>query len=94
MNPMYLGDGVYVAQDARDGLRLWTSDGIRDTNMIYIDWSVWSMLMMYVKEIEDARGVERGAEAQVQSDTTGEESGSDTSGRDPSRNDPIDYDFP
>lgn len=88
MKPMYLGDGVYVAQDARDGLRLWTSDGTRDTNVIYVDWDIWSALAKYVEEIEDERRVERSAEEKVQAHDEGEEGGEGRGDGDPSRDDP------
>lgn len=55
----YLGDGVYVDIDQWDGtLLLTTEDGIRVTNMISIDASVWRLLVSYVERMSkpEAKG--------------------------------------
>ena len=52
MNTAYLGDGVYIKQDEKDQLSfvLYTNDGIRDTNTIYLDPDVQSRLLQYIEE--------------------------------------------
>lgn len=51
----YLGDGVYIEFDG-DGFWLITSDGISDTNRIYIELEVYQALKAFVRE---ALGVQR-----------------------------------
>ena len=40
----YLGDGVYVETDHHGGIILTTSNGLHDTNTIYLDDSVLPVL--------------------------------------------------
>jgi hypothetical protein len=49
MGPRYLGDGVYVAIE-RGMLKLYTSDGISETNVIFLEPSVMDALMDYYRE--------------------------------------------
>lgn len=41
MAKVYLGDGAYAEFDSMNGIVLTTSDGIRDTNVIYLEPEVW-----------------------------------------------------
>ena len=50
----YLADGVYIEdQDWR--IKLTTSDGIHETNTIYIDGLVWEAMKRYMDRIKEAR---------------------------------------
>lgn len=51
---LYLGDGVYVDVE-RGMIKLTTSDGVRDTNTIYLEVEVWGALERYVRARLDAR---------------------------------------
>ncbi len=48
--PVYLGDGVYV-QCENGMLKMWTSDGVRETNVIYLEPDVLTRFDMYVKAL-------------------------------------------
>ena len=50
----YLGDGVYCDHNEFE-IILTTSDGIRDTNTIYLDESVLRAFCRYLSRIDDAR---------------------------------------
>lgn len=43
----YLGDGVYAIHGVEQ-IRLWTSDGLRETNIIYLEPEVYAALLRYV----------------------------------------------
>lgn len=45
----YLGDGVYARYDGWH-VRLWTSDGIQETNVVYLDPHVLAALAAHVEE--------------------------------------------
>lgn len=50
----YLGDGVYA--DIENGMiKLTTSNGIQETNTIYLELEVYSALNQYVQARIDAR---------------------------------------
>lgn len=49
MQRRYLGDGVYIEFDG-SGFWLITSDGISDTNRIYIDLETYQALKAFVRE--------------------------------------------
>ena len=48
---IYLGDGVYAEHDPANMIRLWTSDGFRETNEIFLEPEVWLALQRYVQKI-------------------------------------------
>lgn len=49
MNKQYLGDAVYIESDqAEHGFLLTTSDGVEDTNTIYLEPEVALALVGYV----------------------------------------------
>jgi hypothetical protein len=48
----YIGDGVYVESDGF-GLIVTTSDGIKDTNTIYLEPEVWYALTKYVAQLSN-----------------------------------------
>ena len=49
---LYLGDGVYVKWDAEKlMIKLWTSNGITETNVIWLDQYVWDALKKYADNI-------------------------------------------
>ena len=50
-NPTYLGDGVYVEFDGYH-IKLTTSDGISDTNTIYLDNNVTISFETWLKEFK------------------------------------------
>lgn len=54
MEKTYLGDGVYVEYD-RDAqmVKLTTSDGLRDTNTIYLDTHVLLSFEEWVKRLQE-----------------------------------------
>lgn len=54
MEKTYLGDGCYVRLDGCGGLELTTSDGVRDTNTIYLEGSVYAALVQFVDAIKAA----------------------------------------
>lgn len=51
----YIGDGTYVEFDGY-GLWLTTENGISTTNRIYLEPSVWTNLVQYMKNLEAKRG--------------------------------------
>ena len=46
----YLGDGLYVEYNGWD-IALIASDGIRDTNIVYLEPSVFDSLLEYAKRV-------------------------------------------
>jgi hypothetical protein len=51
----YLGDGVYVDQNAVSGaLVLTTEDGYHTTNVIYLEAEVLNALLLYLKANKEA----------------------------------------
>jgi hypothetical protein len=58
MSKTYLGDGVYVEFDG-DGFKISTEDGIRTTNVIYLELEVYSALATFVKHISDRMSKDR-----------------------------------
>jgi hypothetical protein len=48
----YIGDGVYVARD-EGGIVLTTENGLRATNTIYLEWEVFELLALWVKEVAE-----------------------------------------
>lgn len=50
---MYLGDGLYVYTDSHGQVVLVTSNGIEDTNMVYLEPGVLSSFLEWLK----ARGM-------------------------------------
>ena len=55
-NREYLGDAVYACQDedAVEGyLILYTSNGIEDTNMIYLEPEVVEKLLKYINKVQN-----------------------------------------
>ena len=52
MNKFYLGDGAYVEYDGY-GLILTTSNGIEDTNTIYLEPEVFGNLEGYVRRLRE-----------------------------------------
>lgn len=48
----YLGDGVYVEFDGH-GIILTTSNGIEDTNTVYLEPEVWENLQRFMISDED-----------------------------------------
>jgi hypothetical protein len=50
--PRYLGDGVYIEFDGYQ-IKLTTSDGIHDTNTIYLEDQVLAAFLQYVKELKE-----------------------------------------
>ena len=48
--PAYLGDGVYAAFDGFQ-IRLWTTDGISETNVIFLDPEVQVELVRFIEKI-------------------------------------------
>lgn len=51
MNKQYIGDGVYVQPDTFDGVILTTSDGVKVTNVVYMERAVVEAFLQYVKEL-------------------------------------------
>ena len=52
----YLGDGVYIESWLGDDLKLFTSDGVTETNTIYLEPEVAQSLMDFIKnyyEVDD-----------------------------------------
>ena len=47
----YLGDGAYVEFDGY-GLRLTAEDGVRVTNQVYLDPSVYAALLRFVERVK------------------------------------------
>lgn len=45
---VYLGDGVYAVLDASSSVRLSTSNGIHDTNVIYMETEVIDKLKEFL----------------------------------------------
>jgi hypothetical protein len=52
--PIYLGDGVYAAFEG-DQLKLSTSDGVRQINVIYLEPEVVEALQRYLKAAASRR---------------------------------------
>ena len=53
----YLGDGVYVELDQdRDMVKLTTSNGLRDTNTIYLEAPVLATFERWIAELRASRG--------------------------------------
>jgi hypothetical protein len=51
---IYLGDSVYAEwHEDRQMIHLTTSNGIRDTNSIWLEPAVWRALVSYIKIIEE-----------------------------------------
>ena len=51
---IYLGDAVYAEwHEDRMMILLTTSNGVRDTNTIWLEPSVWRALVSYIKIIEE-----------------------------------------
>lgn len=48
MERTYLGDGVYAELTEDGALKLITSNGIRDTNVIFLDLQTFEVLRQYV----------------------------------------------
>lgn len=48
--PVYLGDAVYAEYDGYH-VRLFTSDGQQELNVIFIEYSVWRNLEAFVGQI-------------------------------------------
>lgn len=51
-NRSYLGDGVYVSIEC-GMIKLTTSDGIRQTNEIFLEHEVYEALIKYVNRIKE-----------------------------------------
>lgn len=49
---VYLGDAVFAMINDHGLIELTTSDGISETNKIYLDPNVWSNLLNYMKDEE------------------------------------------
>lgn len=45
---VYLGDAVYAKIDADGILKLWTSDGYGQNNIIFLEPATWDNLMTFV----------------------------------------------
>lgn len=53
----YLGDGAYVEDE--DGLlRIYTSDGISDTNEVFLGAQEWASLVDFVKRLREEKELE------------------------------------
>lgn len=52
MLKIYLGDGVYAEQDPGGRIKLTSSNGIVDTNTIYLDDGVLRALQDFIKQLE------------------------------------------
>lgn len=50
----YLGDGVYLKQLAGGQLQVYTSDGIRESNHIYLDLEILESLMQVVARWQES----------------------------------------
>lgn len=50
----YLGDGVYVELEGTGTIKLVTSDGLRDTNTIYLEPEVYLQLVAWADMHERA----------------------------------------
>jgi hypothetical protein len=50
MNRRYLGDGVYVRQEP-GRIVLTAEDGVRETNIIYLEPEVVAAFLAYIKEV-------------------------------------------
>lgn len=48
MAKTYLGDGVYIEVDEYQMVKLTTSDGIKDTNTIYLEPEVCASLLRFL----------------------------------------------
>ena len=54
MDPIYLGDGVYLTHDGYQA-KLYTTDGKNETNTIYLDDNVIDVLIEELKELRERR---------------------------------------
>lgn len=48
MQKIYLGDGAYAEFIQSDQLRIWTSNGIKDTNEVFLGPQEFSILLGFV----------------------------------------------
>ena len=51
-NKEYLGDAVYVEKDRWKDIVLTTSDGIRDTNTIVLEYFVLKAFLEYIERVK------------------------------------------
>lgn len=54
LHTVYLGDGLYASFDGFQ-LRLYASDGIRDTNEVFLDSDTLASLLQFVEFIKEKR---------------------------------------
>jgi len=54
----YLGDGLYVEFEGYQ-YKLYTSDGERITNVIYLDPDVLASFLAFIKRVDEARNKPR-----------------------------------
>ncbi len=56
---VYIGDGVYACFERSGQLKVTTSNGIKDTNVIFFDSEAWSALVRFVSESLSAGEADR-----------------------------------
>lgn len=55
MNKDYLGDGVYIEYDGHQ-IRLFASNGIFDTNQIFMEPAVLNSFLRYIEQLKIEHG--------------------------------------
>lgn len=55
MDKVYLGDGVYAKHD-ETGISIYTSDGVRVTNQIFLEYEVVGNLVAFLKGTHPMKG--------------------------------------
>ena len=49
-NRLYLGDGAYVGISQQNAVVLWTTDGLRVTNVVVLEWEAFEKLLSWARE--------------------------------------------